>query len=173
MNIVWIWALSATAVTKKEQVEKQLKDHHLFFQILSRENFYLVTNAHSPLVKYTEIAYPDLANVTLATFSDMLKYDHFSAFDETAYLTSVILYLPTKESLLKTLLDDVDVCTIFPSIGALTETAVKSGELAAIPIKGFPNTQFIALILSADCAIPPYGLEFVQVFLEQYNACLQ
>lgn len=158
---------------EKELVENQLKEHHIFFQILSRENFYFVTSVHSPLAACTEIAYEDLSSVSLATFSEMLKYNHHFALDETTYLTSTDLYLPSKESLLKTLLDDNQVGTIFPRIGALTETAVKAGELAAIPIVGFPNVQFITLLFSADRAIPPYAQEFVQVFLGQYNASLQ
>ena len=158
---------------EKDMVEAQLKAHHIFFHILSRENFYFVSSARSPWADRTEIAYQELGGTLVATFSDMLKYSHDFALDETAYVTNPTLYLPSKESLLKTLLDDPQVGTIFPRIGALTEKAVRSGELAAIPIVGFPNTQSITLLFSADRAISPYAQDFIQVFLEQYNASLQ
>ncbi len=157
---------------EKDILENRLKELHIFSQLLSREDFYLVTSANSPWAARSEIAYRELSGVQIATFSDMLKYnDHFCGHD-SIYLTSASVFLPNKESLLKSLLDDDDMVTIFPRIGALTDTAVKSGDLAAIPIIEFPNTQFICLLFNANQAINPYAQDFVQVFTQLYNASL-
>ena len=157
---------------EKDQLESQFKTHPLFSQVLSREDFYLVVNPRSAWAARETVTYHELVGVPIATFSDMLKYNNTFAVDGTAYLTNANLYLPSKESLLNTLLDDSSVVTIFPRIGARTEALVRSGALTAVPIVEFPNTQFITLLLNAEQAIPPYTQAFITIFTEQYNASL-
>lgn len=153
---------------EKEIVENQLKLEHIFLQVLSREDFYLVASPQSPWADGTAVAYRDLINAQIATFSDTIKYN----VDDSLFLTNASLFLPNKESLLKTLLDDPKVITIFPRIGALTDSAVKSGDLIALPILDFPNTQLICLLLNANQAISPYAQDFIQVFTDLYQASL-
>ena len=157
---------------EKEALESQLKERHIFSQVLSKEDFYLVTSTRSPWAKRRSIAYPELVGSQIATFSDMLKYHQHFIMDEPVYLAAASVYLPNKESLLKTLLDDDDMVTIFPRIGALTDSAVKSGDLAAIPITEFPNTQLICLLLNAEHALSPYAQAFIQTFTELYRSAL-
>lgn len=157
---------------EKDLIENHLKEEHIFSQILSREDFYLVTSNNSPWAVRSEIAYRELTDMQIATFSDTLKYNNHFFEHESAYLTNASVFLPSKESLLKSLLDDDDMVTIFPRIGALTDTAVKSGDLAAIPIVEFPNTQLICLLFNANQAINPYAQDFVQVFAQLFNASL-
>lgn len=154
---------------EKESLENTLKSNNIFIQTLSHEAFYLVASADSVWAQLPSVSYKALATVSMATFSDILKYDAFPSTIDLQYSHNPTVYLPSKESLLKTLISDDSLITIFPRIGAVTDSAVRSGALVAIPIFDFPNTQYISLLFHADHAISPFAQAFIEIFTTHYK----